>query len=417
MKKSAITLTILSSLASIGFGVWTLYLSSIGNLFFIPICAYYFLEGIFLVIPCFTKDEYKGMKIISIFQVAGVILMMCYLLFMILWSNDGKMIFTTTYFVLGGAILIKTITSIVSHILLSKEYLPLLHSTRNSDLISLNYLAVILELVICTYFDNPTRILALFIVEVGTNAILTGLVAFLALSLIIMAYKKEEQTTIGKFKTVGSWFRDNEVGLFFGVMFSTYLAIVALINMRNSFFYIFIAVFYLVFVFIRLLNWNWHRKIVKNNPDQPERVNHYSSKIMIFDALVFFLVGSGFATGAILMVLEKLKTETNIYYFLIILLPFTLMKVITTITSFKNGKKANDVYIEIKNYLSLISLGVSLLGVIAIACYSLPIGAKAAIVITSTVAGIVLLQFLVLVMVVKGIRGLFVHKRRRVKKA
>jgi hypothetical protein len=94
MKKSAITLTILSSLASIGFGVWTLYLSLIGNLFFIPICVYYFLEGIFLVIPCFTKDEYKGMKIISIFQVAGVILMMCYLLFMILWSNDGKMIFT-----------------------------------------------------------------------------------------------------------------------------------------------------------------------------------------------------------------------------------------------------------------------------------------------------------------------------------
>ena len=416
MRKGLIILSIFSSLASFAFGVFALYLSMIGNVYFIPIGIYYLLEGIFLIVPLTFKDEYRGMKYISIFQIVGVILMMCYLLFMIVWSDDGKMLFETTYYVIGGVALVKTITSIISHILLCKEYQPLVHSLRNSDLITLNYLACIVELVICTYFDNPNRRLELYIVEIGTNAILTAVVGFLALSLIIMAYKKEEQSMVGKFKTVGSWFRDNEISLFFGLIFTTYLAIAALINMKNSFFYIFIFIFYFVFALIRLNNWHWHKKIVTNNPGQPERVNHFTSKIMIFDALVIFLVGSAFAVGAILMMLDKFKTETNIYYFLIILLPFTLMRVIMTIVSFRNGKKANDVYFDIKNYLSLISLGFSLLGVIAIACYSLPYAARLAIIIISAILAMLLLQILVLIMLFRGFKGLIVHKRRRVKK-
>ena len=198
-----IFLTIISFIVSLAISGYTTYLSILQNWWFILIAVYFFFEAIFILVAVTRKNEYTSMKVFGIFEIVGVLVMMDYLLVMILWNDPGTMVYLNSYIVFGGAAFLKGLTTIISASANRKEYNPTLHGFRNNDLITFTYLLLIIELVIFKNIypqTSYTDTLWVYIVEVLTNASLTVLAAFLALSTTIRSKVKEDLSPIGKIK-------------------------------------------------------------------------------------------------------------------------------------------------------------------------------------------------------------------------
>ena len=227
-----IFLAIVSSLVSFLISAYCGYLSILQNWWFIPICVYFAFEAIFIIISSIIKDLYKAMRVQGIFQVVGIIAMMDYLLVMILWNDPGTMVFTYSYYVFGVAAFIKLVTTLISHVAIKRHNNACIHAFRNNDLISVLYLLLIIQLIIFKYFYPETTLfdtstLFIYIIEIATNAILTTLGAFLALSTLIYSKEREELSPVNKIKYTVRWFVDNEISVYFGTIFTIYLAFLA----------------------------------------------------------------------------------------------------------------------------------------------------------------------------------------------
>ena len=83
----------------------------------------------------------------------------------------------------------------------------------------------------------------------------------------------------------------------------------------------------------------------------------------------------------------------------------------------KNNRKNEDMYVSAKLHVSLVSLAYSILGVIAISCYPLPVAARIAIVIVFDILFLLYTHYVVFQLGRRGFIGLLKYrKRRRIKK-
>lgn len=412
-------LTIISFIVSLALCGYTTYLSVLQNWWFILPAVYFFFEAIFIIVGSAKKGDYEGMRVLGIFQIIGVIVMMDYLLVMILWNDPGTMVYLLSYFVFGGALFLKLLTTIIAGIGMHKNYHPTIHAFRNNDLITSCYLILIIELII---FKNIYPITAydthlwVYIVEVLTNAGLTLLAAFLALSTKIRSKVKEELSPFGKIKHTINWFNENEVSVYFGTIFTAYLAFLALMNMKKSWVYIGLAAFYVFIALIRFINYLWHRSIKKKAKGNQIKENRDSSWILLFDAIVFFLHSWAVSSGAIMLMAEKINVDTNIYLFLFLIIPFAIMRLVNARVELKRARRNHDTYHVAVGYISLISGMFSLLEVAAIAIHQLPKVAKIIIIIVLVVALQIFVWVVCISLIVHCFRGLF-QNRRGVEKA
>ena len=85
-----ILLATISAMVSFAVSGFCFYLSYLHTYWFVLIGIYFFVEGLFILIPLGQKDEYKAMRIQGIFQIIGVIIMMDYLLVMSLWNDPDR---------------------------------------------------------------------------------------------------------------------------------------------------------------------------------------------------------------------------------------------------------------------------------------------------------------------------------------
>ena len=382
----SVLISILSCLVTLFISGFCFYLSSLGNYWFIALAICFLLSSVFIFAPLFVKDDYKAMRLQGVYQIISVLLLMPYLLFMILW-NDPNVIMDyslLTYLILGGSALLLIIVFLLCRLLIKKDYHPLLHAYGNNALIIAFYLLLIIELIIVNkyypgtttaVFDNllKEKPIWIYIIDVLINGVLTVFAALLALSTDIRAKTKEELSTSNKIKHTLKWFSDNEVSMFFGLIFTLYLAVLSLINMKQSFFYILLFIYYIGTASIRFINYYWHKKIEKKVGDNQIKDNRLSSWILLFDAVTYLAFSDVLVAAAIVMMIQKVNIGSNIYLFLFLTVPMAIFRFFTANKSIRKNRVNNNTYRLGVSLIGLVSLFFSILEVVAISCHELPV--------------------------------------------
>ena len=418
-KPLIIFLTILSVIASIALAGISLYLSVLNNYWFIPLGIYFIFEAIFIIIGAVQKDEYIGMRVLGVFQVVGVILVMCYTLAMVLWNDNGTMEYFYSYIIYGASGGIKLLVFLIASIAIKKEYNAILHAFRNNDFITVLYVLMIVTLIIYKYFypvNSFTDKLWIYIVEAVVNAILTTFAAFFALSTIIRSKTKEPLSPVGKIKHTIKWFADNEINIFFSTIFSFYLAVMAFINCKRGFVFWFLGVYYIFMALIRFLNYYIHRKIMKACGDNKVKENRWSSIILLLDAFIFFTFSILITIAATAIVYNKINADTSIYLFLFYIIPLGIFRVITAVKNSKKYRRERDTYKLGLSYTSLLASVFSLLEIVAIACHAWPVWWKVMVFIIVVIIIHIFVLVVCVIFIIQFIRSLIINRKSREKR-
>ena len=418
---------VVSAFVSFLVGGFCFYISILGTWWFIPLGALFVIDGLFLFIPVFIKDGYKAMKLQGIIQIISVLLLMPYLLFMILWNDpNGVMDYSyLTYLVFGSATLFKLIIALFARLAMRGRYHPFIHAVINNGLIMVTYLVLVIELIIMNKFfpgtttnpfDNLLREKPIwsYIVSILVNAIMTIFAALLALSTAIRAETREVLTTGGKIKHTAKWFSDNEVGMFIGLVFTLYLAVLALINMKQSFFYILMIVYYMGTATIRVINYLWHRKILKACGDNQIRENRLSSWILLFDAFAYLIFSNVLVVAAVFMMIQKANAGSNIYLFLFFSIPMAIMRLITTNKSIRANRRANNTYRLGVSLAGLVSIFFTLLEIAAIAAHGVNLAfVRYTLIILAIIPAKIAVIIVAIIFVIHWFRSIILNSRRK----
>ena len=424
----------LSILVSVGVTAYSFYLVSKGVWWFAPLGALFAFGALFLLIPLFIKDDYKAMHLQGVIQIIGVLLLMPYLLFMILWNDpNGNMDYSyLTYVVFGGGAAIKLFIALISRVGIKKNYHPLRHAISNNALIMAFYLIIIVQLTLVNQFYPGTTLnifenvlrekpIWTYIIAILLNAVLTIFAALLALSTTIRGKTKEELTTGGKIKHTVRWFSDNEVGMFIGLMFTFYLAVLSIINMKQSFFYILMFVYYIGTASIRIINYLWHKGIQKRCGDNQMKDNRWSSWILLFDAFTYLAFSNVLVVAAIFMMIQKANTGSNIYLFLFFSIPMAIMRFVTANKSIRANRRANNTYRLGVSLAGLVSVFFTLLEIVAIATHELSIvWIRFVFIILAIIAVKIAVIIVAIIFVIHWFRSIILNnsiRERRLKRA
>ena len=193
-----------------------------------------------------------------------------------------------------------------------------------------------------------------------------------------------------------------------------YLAILALIHMKQSIFYIFLFAYYVGSAFIRVVNYVWHKNIQKTCGDNITRENRLSSWILLFDAVAYLLFSNVLAIGAIFMMVQKAKTGENIYLFLFMLLPMAIMRFITANKSIHKNRQENNTYKLGVSLVGLISVFFTLLQIVAIVFHGITIiWIRYTFIILAIITVKIAVIVVAIIFVVHWIRSMILNSRRK----
>ena len=418
--------TIISMLCSFTLMGYFAFLSTRPIYWFIPLSIYFFFETIFTLLSVTKKDPYDGMRVAGVFQVITVFLVTSYLLAMILWDDYSyTMVYLPTFIVLGSVLVVKLITAVINYIFIKIKYEPMLHAYRNSDFITSLYLIILITLVIINLnFEGTGAGLLkekpnwIYIILISINAICMISASLFALSTDIRSKTKEPLSPFGKIKHAVKWFGDNEVAMFFSFIFTFYLIFIALLNVQDSYFYIFIASYYLIIAFIRFINYLWHRSILKRTEGNVIKENRKSSFILLFNAVMYTLFVDLLCVGAMYLMLDKSNKFVNINLLLFIIIPLCILRFVNAFIKIKNYSKSNNTYRVGLAYISLIGAFFSLFETIAILTHLIPSDISTlryTIIIICIVAIKIIVLIVAVIFVVYFFRSIILNRRKKEK--
>ena len=420
-------MAILSGLVSFLIAGFSIYLSVLRNFWFIPVAIFFLLETWLVVWPLLKQDDYQAMHLQGIAQIIGVIFFMSYLLFMILWNDaDGTMDYSPmTFLFLGVAAVFNVLLYFVNRLLIKEDYHPLLHAYSNNSLINAFYLIIIVQLIIVNrffpgssnaVFENllQEKPIWIYIIDIIINATLTVFAALLALSTAVRAETKEKLSTKGTIKHTIKWFGDHEVSMFFGLMFTLYLAVLSIINMKQSFFYILLFIYYIGNAIIRVTNYLLHKKIQKISGDNQIKDNRYSSWLLLLNALTYLFFSNVLVVAAIFMMIQKVNVGTNIYLFLFLIVPMAIIRWFTANKSIKANRKSNNTYRLGVSLIGLVNAFFTILEVVAISCHELPVvWLRYVIIILAIIAVKISVIVVAFIFIIHWIRSMILNSRRK----
>ena len=426
-RELCILMTILSGLVSILIAGFSVYLSVLGNFWFIVVAIFFLLETWFIIWPLLKRDDYQAMRIQGISQIIGVIFFMSYLLFMILWNDANKTMdySAMTFLFLGVSAIFNVLLYFVNRLLIKDEYHPLLHAYSNNSLINAFYIIIIIQLIIVNrffpgesnaVFENllQQKPIWIYIIDIIVNASLTVLAALLALSTAIRANTREELSTKGKIKHTVKWFNDHEVSMFFGLMFTIYLAVLSIINMKQSFFYILMFIYYIGNAIIRVTNYLIHKKIEKISDGNQIKDNRYSSWLLLLNALTYLLFSNVLVVAAIFMMIQKANAGSNIYLFLFMIIPMAIFRWFSANKSIKANRRSNNTYRLGISLIGLVNVFFTILEVVAISCHELPVvWLRYVIIILAIIAVKISVIVVAIIFVIHWIRSMILNSRRK----
>ena len=426
-RELCLLMAILSGLVSILIAGFSIYLAALGNYWFIVIGIFFLLQTWFIIWPLLKPEDYQAMRIQGITQIVGVLFFMPYLLFMILWNDpNGAMDYSAmTYLFLGVAAIFNILLYFVNRLMIKEDYHPLLHAYSNNSLINAFYLIIIVELIVVNRFFPGTttnvfenllkeKPIWIYIIDILINGTFTVFAALLALSTSIRAETKEELSTKGKIKHTIKWFGDHEISMFFGLMFTLYLAVLSIINMKQSFFYILLFIYYIGNAVIRITNYLLHQKIQKISDGNQIKDNRYSSWLLLLNALTYLFFSNVLVVAAIFMMIQKANAGSNIYLFLFLIVPMAICRWFTANKSIKRNRKENNTYKLGISLISLVNVFFTILEVVAISCHELPIvWLRYVIIILAIIAVKISVIIVAFIFIIHWIRSMILNSRRK----
>ena len=420
-------MAVLSALVSVLLAGYSVYLSVLGNLWFIGVAVFFLIETWLVIWPLFKAEDYQAMRVQGIAQIIGVLFFMPYLLFMILWNDpDTKMDYSAmTFLFLGVSTIFNVLLYFVNRIMIKEEYHPLLHAYSNNSLINAFYIIILIQLIIVNRFIPGIAIsdiqnlleakpIWVYIIDIIVNGTLTVFAALLALSTTIRAETKEQLSTKGKIKHTAKWFTDQEISMFFGLMFTLYLAVLSIINMKISFFYILLFIYYIGNAIIRVTNYLLHEKIKKISDGNQIKDNRYSSWLLLLNAVTYLFFSNVLVVAAIFMMIQKANLGSNIYLFLFISIPMAIYRWFTTNKSIKKNRKENNTYKLGISLIALVNVFFTILEVVAISCHELPIvWLRYVIIILAIIVAKISVIVVAFIFVIHWIRSMILNSRRK----
>ena len=426
-RELSVLMAILSALVSVLLAGYSIYLSVLGNFWFIAVAVFFLIEAWFVIWPLFKQDDYQAMHRQGVTQIVGVLLFMPYLLFMILWNDpEGKMDYSAmTFLFLGVTAIFNVLLYFVNRLMIKEEYHPLLHAYSNNSLINAFYIIIIVQLIIVNRLCPGKSIseiqnlleakpIWVYIIDIIVNGTFTVFAALLALSTTIRASTKEELSTKGKLKHTFKWFNDHEVSMFFGLMFTLYLAVLSIINMKQSFFYILLFIYYIGNALIRVVNYLLHRKIVKISDGSQIKDNRYSSWLLLLNALTYLFFSNVLVVAAIFMMIQQADMGRNIYLFLFLNVPMAIYRWFTTNKSIRKNRKENNTYKLGVSLIALVNVFFTILEVVAIACHELPIvWLRYVIIILAIIIAKISVIVVAFIFIIHWIRSMILNSRRK----
>ena len=426
-RELCLLMVILSGLVSILIAGYSIYLAVLGNFWFIAVAVFFLLETWFVIWPLLKPEDYQAMHLQGVTQIIGVLFFMPYLLFMILWNDpDTKMDYSAmTFLFLGVASIFNILLYFVNRLMIKEEYHPLLHAYSNNSLINAFYILIIIQLIIVNRFYPGTsnavfenllqeKPIWIYIIDILVNGTLTVFAALLALSTTIRAETKEELSTKGKIKHTIKWFGDHEISMFFGLMFTLYLAVLSVINMKQSFFYILLFIYYIGNAIIRVTNYLLHRKIQKVSEGNQIKDNRYSSWLLLLNALTYLFFSNVLVVAAIFMMIQKANAGSNIYLFLFMIIPMAIYRWFTANKNIRRNRKENNTYKLGISLISLVNVFFTILEVVAISCHELPVvWLRYVIIILAIIAVKISVIIVAFIFIIHWIRSMILNSRRK----
>ena len=426
-RELCLLMAILSGLVSILIAGFSIYLAVLGNFWFIAIGVFFLLETWFIIWPLLKPEDYQAMHIQGVTQIVGVLFFMPYLLFMILWNDpNGVMDYSAmTYLFLGVAAIFNVLLYFVNRLMIKEDYHPVLHGYSNNSLINAFYLIIIVQLIIVnrfypgsttSVFENLLREkpIWIYIIDILINGSLTVFAALLALSTAIRAETKEKLSTKGKIKHTIKWFGDHEISMFFGLMFTLYLAVLSIINMKQSFFYILLFIYYIGNAIIRVTNYLLHQKIQKTSNGNQIKDNRYSSWLLLLNALTYLLFSNVLVVAAIFMMIQKANMGSNIYLFLFLSVPMAIYRWFSANKNIRKNRKENNTYKLGISLISLVNVFFTILEVVAISCHELPVvWLRYVIIILAIIAVKISVIIVAFIFIIHWIRSMILNSRRK----
>ena len=426
-RELCLLMAILSGLVSILIAGFSIYLAVLGNFWFIAIGVFFLLETWFIIWPLLKPEDYQAMHIQGVTQIVGVLFFLPYLLFMILWNDpNGVMDYSAmTYLFLGVAAIFNVLLYFVNRLMIKEDYHPVLHGYSNNSLINAFYLIIIVQLIIVnrfypgsttSVFENLLREkpIWIYIIDILINGSLTVFAALLALSTAIRAETKEKLSTKGKIKHTIKWFGDHEISMFFGLMFTLYLAVLSIINMKQSFFYILLFIYYIGNAIIRVTNYLLHQKIQKISNGNQIKDNRYSSWLLLLNALTYLLFSNVLVVAAIFMMIQKANMGSNIYLFLFLSVPMAIYRWFSANKNIRKNRKENNTYKLGISLISLVNVFFTILEVVAISCHELPVvWLRYVIIILAIIAVKISVIIVAFIFIIHWIRSMILNSRRK----
>ena len=371
----------------------------------------YFLFGIVLIISVLinlfkyiffnNRKTEIVLNVINLFHTLGA---SAILLIMLLTPNSFSSSLLLLFIVLGIEVLNKGLISIYW---LAKKNRKMMWA----ELILLCIAFHLLIDAILIASKAETNVVAILILGIVINVIVTIFITGRPILDIVDLFIDEKTNFKDKIAYIVRTLNKYHVFFYIGLLFTFGLSISALIagikadeSLRNNYWNLF--VFYFAIALIRLIVFFVHRKNERRYIDNPAELKRKDYKLLLVICIVLLLLGDTFGGALALIIQSKSNASTPLWWYLAIILPFAIIRLVTSINSRINAKKNDNPYLYITSTIGFIATIYSFIGVVATSYAIIKSNWIILLVILLIIAGAILQTIILITQFVKSIKGM-----------
>ena len=371
----------------------------------------YFLCGVVLIISVlinlFKYISFNNRKteiilnVINLFHTLGA---SAILLIMLLTPNSFNSSLLLLLIILGIEVLNKGLISIYWLVKKNRKMMW-------AELILLGIAFHLLVDAILIASKSETNVVAVLIIGIVINVLVTTFIAVRPILDIVDLFIDEKTKFKDKIVYIVRTLNKYHVFFYIGLLFTFGLSISALIagikadeSLRNSYWNLFI--FYFAVALIRLIVFFVHRKNENQCIDNPIELRRRDYKSLLIVCIVLLLLGDAFGGALALIIQNKSTSSTPLWWYLAIILPFAIIRLVTSINARRKAKKSDDPYLYTTSTIGFITTIYSFIGVIATSYAIIKSDWIALLVVLLIIVAAVLQTIILITQLIKSINGM-----------
>ena len=333
------------------------------------------------------------------------------LLLMILTPNDFVSSLLMLFILLGIELLNKGFISIYFLIKKNKKLMY-------GELILLTIIFHLLMDAILIALKTETNGIPILIIGIVINVFVTIYITGRPIIDIVDLYIEENTKFKDKIVYIFRTLNKYKVFFYLGLSFTLGLAISTLIagfkadeSLRSSYWSLFI--FYSSILILRVVAFVVHTKNEKKYVDNQIELKRKDYKLLLIICIALITLADAFGGALSLIVKKNAESTTPLWWYLAIILPFAIIRLITSINARRKAKKNDNPYLYVTSTIGFIATIYSFIGVIATS-YSIIKSDWIVLLVVLLIIGSAVLQTIILItQLVKSINGVRKNKENK----